>query len=259
VSALELSNVGLVRGERVILDAVNWSVSERERWIVLGANGSGKTSLIRIASLYLHPSSGQVEVLGERLGHVDVRRHRRRIGVVSASFADLLRPGLTATEIVMTAKFAALEPWWHVYEDADRARAVELLDRFGCAALAEHPFATLSSGERQRVQLARTLMTDPGLLLLDEPTAGLDLGGREDLVRRLGGLAADPATPATVLVTHHVDEIPPGYGHVLLLRDGRVTAAGPLDDVLTSAALSECFGISVTLERRGDRFSAFAR
>jgi iron complex transport system ATP-binding protein len=159
----------------------------------------------------------------------------------------------------MTAKFAALEPWWHVYEDADRARAVELLDRFGCAALAEHPFATLSSGERQRVQLARTLMTDPGLLLLDEPTAGLDLGGREDLVRRLGGLAADPATPATVLVTHHVDEIPPGYGHVLLLRDGRVTAAGPLDDVLTSAALSECFGISVTLERRGDRFSAFAR
>ncbi|MEY2422558.1 MAG: iron complex transport system ATP-binding protein [Acidimicrobiaceae bacterium] len=258
MSALALSSVGLVRGQTVILDDINWAVAESERWIVLGANGSGKTSLIRIASLYLHPSTGDVEVLGERLGRVDVRRHRRRIGVVSASFADLLRPGLTATEIVMTAKFAALEPWWHEYDDNDRARAVGLLDRFGCADLADHPFVTLSSGERQRVQLARTLMTDPGLLLLDEPTAGLDLGGREDLVRRLGALAADPATPATVLVTHHVDEIPPGYSHVLLLRGGRVTAAGPIDDVLTSAALSDCFGIDVTLERRNDRFSAFA-
>lgn len=259
MTALRLTDVGLVRGETVILDRVNWCVGAGERWIVLGANGSGKTSLIRIASLYLHPSSGDVEVLGERLGHVDVRRHRRKIGVVSASFADLLRPGLSATEVVMTAKFAALEPWWHEYDDADRARANELLARFGCDDLAAHPFATLSSGERQRVQLARTLMTDPGLLLLDEPTAGLDLGGREDLVRRLATLAADPATPATILVTHHVDEIPPGYDHVLLLRDGFVAAAGPIDDVLTSEALSDCFGIEVTLERRGDRWSAFAR
>ena len=259
VNALELTNVGLVRDGAVILDGINWTVSDGERWIVLGANGSGKTSLIRIASLYLHPSTGTVDVLGERLGRVDVRRHRRRIGVVSASFADLLRPGLTAIEIVMTAKFAALEPWWHEYDDADRARATELLDRFGCAALAHHPFATLSSGERQRVQLARTLMTDPGLLLLDEPTAGLDLGGREDLVRRLSALAADPATPATILVTHHVDEIPPGYNHVLLLRDGRVTASGPIDDILTSAALSECFGIDVILERRNGRWSAISR
>ena len=232
--------------------------AEGERWIVLGANGSGKTSLIRIASLYLHPSTGDVDVLGQRLGRVDVRRHRRRIGLVSAAFADLLRPGLTAADIVKTAKHAALEPWWHEYDDADGTRALELLDRFGCADLADHPFATLSSGERQRVQLARTLMTDPGLLLLDEPTAGLDLGGREDLVRRLGALAADPATPATVLVTHHVDEIPPGYGHVLLLRRGRVMAAGPIHDVLTSAALSECFGIALALERREGRWSAFA-
>jgi iron complex transport system ATP-binding protein len=259
VTALEFSDVGLVRGDTVILDGINWAVAEGDRWIVLGANGSGKTSIIRIASLYLHPSTGDVDVLGERLGRVDVRRHRRRIGVVSASFADLLRPGLTATEIVMTAKNAALESWWHQYDDADRARAIELLDRFGCASLADHPFATLSSGERQRVQLARTLMTDPRLLLLDEPTAGLDLGGREDLVQRLSALAADPSTPATVLVTHHVDEIPPGYDHVLLLRGGRVTAAGPIDDVLTSTALSECFGIDVTLERRDGRFSAYAR
>jgi len=179
--------------------------------------------------------------------------------VVSASFADLLRPGLTATEVVMTAKFAALEPWWHSYEDEDRAKAIELLGRFGCQALADHPFTTLSSGERQRVQLARTLMTDPGLLLLDEPTAGLDLGGREDLVQRLAVLARDPATPATILVTHHVDEIPEGYDHGLLLRDGRVLASGPIEDVLTSESLSDCFGLAVTLERRGGRWSAFAR
>ena len=259
MSALRLADVGLVRDGSVILHAIDWTVGDGERWIVLGANGSGKTTLVRIASLYLHPSTGTVEVLGEQLGRVDVRQHRRRIGVVSASFADLLRPGLTATEVVMTAKFAALEPWWHTYEDEDRAKAIELLGRFGCAALADHPFTTLSSGERQRVQLARTLMTDPGLLLLDEPTAGLDLGGREDLVQRLAVLARDPATPATILVTHHVDEIPEGYDHVLMLRGGRVLACGPIDDVLTSASLSDCFGLAVTLERRGGRWSAFAR
>ena len=259
MSALRLADVGVVRDGSTILHGIDWTVGEGERWIVLGANGSGKTTLVRIASLYLHPSSGSVEVLGEVLGHVDVRRHRRRIGVVSASFADLLRPGLTAMEVVMTAKFAALEPWWHTYEDTDRTKAVELLGRFGCEALADHPFMTLSSGERQRVQLARTLMTDPGLLLLDEPTAGLDLGGREDLVQRLAALARDPSTPATILVTHHVDEIPEGYDHVLLLRSGHVLALGPISEVLTSASLSECFGLAVTLERRGGRWSAFAR
>ena len=259
MTALRLADVTLVRDGTTILDGIDWTVGDGERWIVLGANGSGKTSLVRIASLYLHPSSGTVDVLGERLGRVDVRRHRRRIGVVSASFADLLRPGLTAADVVMTAKNAALEPWWHEYDATDRARAIELLDRFGCAPLADHPFTTLSSGERQRVQLARTLMTDPGLLLLDEPTAGLDLGGREDLVQRLAALARDPETPATVLVTHHVDEIPEGYDHALLLRAGRVFASGFITDVVTSATLSECFGVDVTLERRGGRWSAFAR
>jgi iron complex transport system ATP-binding protein len=257
--SLRLTGVGLVRDPVVILDDINWEVRPGERWIVLGANGSGKSSLIRIASLYLHPSSGTVEVLGRTLGRVDVRTHRRNLGVVSSSFADLLRPTITALDIVMTARHAALEPWWHEYSDDDRARALTLLERFGCGAMASRPFAALSSGERQRVQLARTLMGDPGLLLLDEPTAGLDLGGREDLVGRLAALAADPATPATVLVTHHVDEIPPGFEHLLLLREGRILAAGPLEDTLTAESLGECFDLDVVLERHHNRWSAFAR
>jgi iron complex transport system ATP-binding protein len=257
--SLRLSGVGLVRDGVVILDGIDWEVRPGERWIVLGANGSGKTSLIRIASLYLHPSRGRVDVLGRTLGRVDVRTHRENIGVVSSSFADLLRPTITALDIVMTARHAALEPWWHEYSDDDRARALALLERFGCGAMANRPFAALSSGERQRVQLARTLMTDPGLLLLDEPTAGLDLAGREDLVGRLAALAADPATPATVLVTHHVDEIPPGFGHLLLLRQGRILAAGPLENTLTAESLGECFDLDVVLERHHGRWTAFAR
>ena len=255
---LLLEGVGLTIDGRRVLTEVTWSVAPGERWVVLGRNGSGKTSLLRIASLYLHPTEGSVEVLGERLGRTDVRRLRTRIGVASAAMADLLRPGLTAGEVVMTAKHAALEPWWHTYHPTDRSRAVELLDRLGCSALAEQPFGTLSSGERQRVQLARTLMGDPGLLLLDEPTAGLDLGGREDLVRRLGDLAADPTTPPVALVTHHLEEIPPGFDHVLLLRDGRVQSAGPTDQVLTTEALSACFGLPLAVERRGRRWTARA-
>ncbi|MEO7555371.1 MAG: ATP-binding cassette domain-containing protein [Acidimicrobiales bacterium] len=256
-TALRLRAVRLVRDDQVILDGIDWEVARDERWVILGANGSGKTTVVRIASLYLHPSSGSVEVLGATLGRVDVRSHRRRIGVVSSSFADLLRPQLPAVDVVMTAKHAALEPWWHHYDAADRERAFALLDRFGCSGLAARPFLTLSSGERQRVQLARSLMGAPGLLLLDEPAAGLDLGGREDLVRRLAGLAADPTAPATVLVTHHVEEIPDGYDHVLLLRSGRVLAAGAIDEVLTADALSACFGVSLQLERRSGRWWAW--
>ncbi|MCB9371250.1 MAG: ABC transporter ATP-binding protein [Microthrixaceae bacterium] len=256
--ALRLAGVGLDLDGRRVLDDVGWSVARGERWVVLGRNGSGKTSLLRIASLYLHPSEGTVDVLGERLGRTDVRRLRARVGVASAAMADLLRPALPAVDVVMTAKHAALEPWWHDYGESDRARALALLDRLGCAALAGQRFGTLSSGERQRVQLARTLMADPGLLLLDEPTAGLDLGGREDLVRRLADLAGDATTPPTVLVTHHVEEIPPSFGHALLLRDGRVQAAGPIDDVLTAEALSVCFGVPLELERRDDRWTARA-
>jgi iron complex transport system ATP-binding protein len=256
---LALESVSVRRDERLILDQVDWTVRRGQRWVVLGRNGSGKTTLIRLASLYLHPSSGTVRVLGQTLGRTDVRTLRTRIGLASPSLADQLRRELTPVEIVMSAKYAALEPWWHTYEQADRDRAVELLGRLGCARLAEARFGILSSGERQRVLLARTLMTEPGLLLLDEPTAGLDLGGREELVSTLADLARDPATPPTVLVTHHLEEIPPGFTHVLLLTAGRVVGAGPLDEVLTAPALSACFGIDLDVDRVDDRWSARAR
>jgi len=195
-------------------------------------------------------------VAGQQLGHTVVRALRTRIGLASPAFGDLLRPQLTGTEVVMTARHAALEPWWHSYDDSDRERARGLLDRFGVVHLAERPLATASSGERQRVLLARAFAGDPVIVLLDEPTAGLDLGGREDLVTRLGRIARDPTSPATVLVTHHVEEIPPGTTHALLLRRGRITHQGPIETVLTSAHLSEVFGLSLHLERREHRWAA---
>jgi iron complex transport system ATP-binding protein len=259
IPALELVGISLVYDGRTVLDGVDWTVTSGQRWVVLGRNGSGKTSLIRIASLYLHPSSGIVRVLGETLGEADVRTLRTRVGLASSSLAAQFRPALSALEIVMMARYGALEPWWHHYDDADRAHAHAQLERVGIAAFAERELGTLSSGEQQRVLLARTLMTDPGLLLLDEPTAGLDLGGREELVASLAALASDLTSPPTVLVTHHVDEIPPGFTHVLLMRDGRALAAGPLDETLTAARLSACFGLDLVLERRGDRYGAWAR
>jgi iron complex transport system ATP-binding protein len=256
--ALRLTSVDVVRPPVTILAGVDWTVAAGERWVVLGPNGSGKTTLLRLASLYLHPTRGTVEVLGERLGRVDVRRHRTRIGLVSPAFADLLRPDVTALDAVMSAREAALETWWHAYGDDDRAHARDLLARMGAGALTDRAFGTLSSGERQRVLLARSLWGDPGLVLLDEPTAGLDLGAREDLVARLAALADDPSTPPTVLVTHHVEEIPRGFTHALLLRAGRIVGAGPIDAVLTASALSEAFGLALELDRRAGRYAARA-
>jgi len=249
---LVLRDVGLRRDGRDLLRDVDWVVRPDERWVLLGANGSGKTSLVRIASLYEHPSSGTVEVLGERLGRTDVRRLRRRISLVSPAMADMIRPALTGAEVVVTAKHAALEPWWHHYDDADRARAVELLDAQGVGFAARRRFGTLSSGERQRVLLARALMSEPGLVLLDEPTAGLDLGGREALVDRLDELARDPGAPPMVLVTHHVEEIPPSFTHLLALRDGRIVGRGELATTLDADLLGECFGLPLVVDRHDD-------
>jgi iron complex transport system ATP-binding protein len=258
-TVVRLEGVGLVRDGTVILEGIDWVVAPGERWVVLGPNGSGKTSLVRIASMWLHPSAGTVEVAGGTLGRVDVRRHRTRIAVVSAAVADLLRPGISALDVVLTAEHAALEAWWHEYGDGDRARALAGLARFGADHLATRTFGTLSSGERQRVLLARALAVDPAVVLLDEPMAGLDLAAREDLVARLAGLAADPAAPPLVLVTHHVDELPPGFTHALLLRAGRIHAAGPLEEVLTEDALSATFDLPLRLERRHGRWWSVAR
>ena len=253
-----LRNVSVVYDGTTVLGPLDWDIAPHERWIVLGPNGSGKTSLIKILSLYRFPTTGTVDVLGERWGTVDVREHRRRIGLASSSLRDQFRPNISGIDIVMTARYAALESWWHTYTDADRATALACLKRVGASQLAERAFATLSSGEQQRVQLARTLMGRPELLLLDEPTAGLDLAGREQLVASLESLAADPQTPATVLVTHHTDEIPPSFTHGLLLRDGAPLVCGDLGDVLTAEALSECFSHKLRLERRDGRWLSWA-
>lgn len=257
--ALHLCDIRFVRDSCVILDDVSFDVTSSQRWLLLGPNGCGKTTLLRIAALYEHPTSGTVEVLGERLGSTDVRLLRRRIGFVSAALADQLRPGLRALDVVRTARYAALEPWWHRYTAEDDERAVDCLGRMGVARLAEHPLATLSSGERTRVLLARSLMNDPAVVLLDEPAAGLDLAGREQLVDALDHLAADPAAPPFVVVTHHVEDVPTNLTHALLLREGATLAKGTLEDVLTESNLTACFGIDLRLERRGDgRFSAWA-
>lgn len=257
---LHLSHVSFVRDERCILSPLDWRVRADERWLVLGANGSGKTTLLRIAGLYEHPSTGEVDVLGERLGRTDVRVLRRRVGYLSAALAAQFRPQLRCLDIVMTARYAALEPWWHRYTTDDERRASECLARMGVEWLAERPLATVSSGEQQRVLLARTLMNDPGLLLLDEPSARLDLGGREQLVQALSELTLDPAAPPVVLVTHHLDEVPPGMTHVLMLREGQVVAKGPIERTLDAQSLSDCFGVPLHLERRSDgRYSAWRR
>lgn len=257
--ALELRDIDFVRDGHRILDRVTLVIQPGERWLVIGANGSGKTSLVRIASMYEHPTHGSVSVLGEKLGSTDVRLLRQRIGYVSASFANEIRTALPSVDVVMTAKNAALEPWWHRYDENDRRRATDCLDRLGVAALADRPFGTLSSGEQQRVLLARSLMNSPTVVLLDEPSARLDLGGREQLVASLETMAGDGSIPAIALVTHHLDEVPPSMTHCMMLRSGRVLAAGPIDEVLDDGNLSDCFGLALTLDRRPDgRYGARA-
>jgi iron complex transport system ATP-binding protein len=246
------------RNGNTILRDVSFRVEPDERWIVLGPNGCGKTSLMRIMALDEHPTTGTVEVLGERLGRTDVRTLKRRIGYMSASLSDRLRGEIAAHDVVRTAKNGALEPWWHRYDADDDDRADACLHRFGVAHLRNRPFSSLSSGERQRVLLARTTMNDPAIVLLDEPSSRLDLGGREQLVTTLSGFASDPTAPPFVLVSHHVEEIPLGVTNVAMMQAGRVVTRGPVDEVLTSTALSECFGLNLRLERRPDgRFVAW--
>jgi iron complex transport system ATP-binding protein len=242
VEVLRFDAVTVVRGGAAILDRIDWRVADDERWVVLGPNGAGKTTLLQLAGALIHPTSGRVEVLGEVLGAVDVFDLRPRIGLASAALAERIPPEEVVRDVVITAAWAVTGRWREEYDDTDTGRADTVLEMLGADALAGRVFGTLSEGERKRVQIARALMTDPELLLLDEPAAGLDLGAREDLVTRLASIAADRWAPAQVLVTHHVEEIPAGFTHVLLLRDGRVVAAGPIGEVLTGRALTETFG-----------------
>ena len=256
---LAFAGVGVRRGPTALLDDVDWEVEEGQRWVVLGPNGAGKTTLLQLAAGRMHPTSGVAGILGEVLGAVDVFELRPRIGLSSSALAATIPPQESVRDVVVTASWGVTGRWREEYHELDHERADELLQALGASHLAERTFGTLSEGERKRVQIARALMTDPELMLLDEPAAGLDLGAREDLVARLGSIAADLAAPALVMVTHHVEEIPPHFTDILLLREGRVVAQGPIEITLTAENLSKTFGLDLVLEQHGDRWSARAR
>ena len=253
---IDFHHVELRRDNRVLVGPLNWAVELDERWVIVGPNGAGKTSLLRIAAAAEHPSSGVAFVLGERLGRVEMAELQARIGLTSSALAARVPGGELVRDLVVSAGYAVLGRWRERYEEVDYHRAIDMLESLGAEHLADRTYGTLSEGERKRVLIARALMTDPELLLLDEPAAGLDLGGREELVARLTDLAADPDAPALVLVTHHVEEIPPGFSHCLLLSEGRVVAAGLLSDVLTAENLSLAFGQSIALDVVDGRYFA---
>jgi iron complex transport system ATP-binding protein len=256
---LRFLDVDVVRGGSLILHDVSWDVAEGERWVVLGPNGAGKTTMLALAATLIHPTRGTVEVLDEMLGRTDVFELRPRIGLASAALAERIPPAELVSDVVVTAAYAVTGRWREGYEGGDHGRALALLQQLGVGTMSGRTYGTLSEGERKRVQVARALMTDPELLLLDEPAAGLDLGGREDLVRRLGEIALDDEAPTTVLVTHHVEEIPEGFTHALLLRGGGVVAQGPVRSVLTADLLGATFGLDLVVEHRDGRWTARSR
>lgn len=253
---LRLSNVSLRRDGNPILSNINWTVNGDERWVVLGPNGAGKTSLVTIASARMHPSEGEAVVLGEKLGQADTQDLRTRVGLSSAALADRIPDDEAVLDVVMTAAHGVTGRWREEYDQVDEDRAKALLAAFGMLGFADREFWTLSEGERKRVQIGRALMTDPELLLLDEPGAGLDLAGREELLAALSELAGDRRSPALVLVTHHVEEIPPNFTHVMLLREGAIVAAGPLGETLTSENLSSAYAMNVKLNEYDGRWTA---
>jgi iron complex transport system ATP-binding protein len=257
-TVIAFDKVSVIRGGNHLVRGLSWQVELDERWVVLGPNGAGKTTLLNLASGRLHPTRGVAWVLGERLGRTDINELRTRIGLTTGQFAERIPPEERVLDVVVTAAWSVVGRWRESYDQQDVARARALLAQLGMATLADRTFGTLSEGERKRTQIARALMTDPELMLLDEPAAGLDLGGREDLLGRLTELAEDPDAPAMVLVTHHVEEIPPGFTHALLLREGTVVAAGLLGETMTAENLSKTFGLPLVVQRSGDRYTARA-
>ncbi len=255
---LEFSDVVVRRSGRDIVDHLDWAVTDDQRWVILGPNGAGKTTVLQLADTLLHPTSGTVDILGERLGRTDVFELRPRIGFASTAMAKQIPADETVLNVVLTAAFSVLGRWNEAYEDLDERRALRVLAEWKLDDLADRTFGTLSDGEQKRVQIARAIMTDPELLLLDEPTASLDLGAREELLALLSGYALAPTTPAMIMVTHHVEEIPVGFTHVLLLRDGAAVAAGPIGETLTAENLTETFGLPIVLSADAGRFAARA-
>src|SRR6202167_3489408 len=255
---LRLRGVGVRHGRSMLLRDIDWTVRSDESWVVIGPNGAGKTTLLQVAAGLLVPSEGTAEVLGEPVQGADLADLHTRIGFASAVVADQVPPAEKVIDLVLTASYGILGRERENYDSCDVTRAVELLDALGCAHLIRRKFATLSEGERKRVQIARAMMPDPELLLLDEPAAGLDLGGRDGLLRRIAMLARDPLAPTMVMVTHHVEEVPEDFTHAMLLRRGSVLAAGPVTEVLTEANLTKCFGLPLIVERHGSRWTARA-
>ncbi|WP_345312919.1 ABC transporter ATP-binding protein [Gordonia alkaliphila] len=253
---LDFSDVRLVRGGKTLVGPIDWQVELDERWVIIGPNGAGKTSLLRMAGAVEHPSSGTAFVLGEQLGRTDTRDLTTRVGLVSSATAGRIPGGEVVSDLVISAGYAVLGRWREEYDEFDRERAADVLESMGAEHLADRTFGTLSEGERKRVLVARGLMTDPELLLLDEPAAGLDLGGREELVDRLSRLAQDPDAPAMVLITHHVEEIPPGFTNLIMLSEGQVTAQGPLTETLTAENLTTTFRQNIALTQDDGRYFA---
>jgi iron complex transport system ATP-binding protein len=255
-AVVEIAGVTVRRGTSLLLDNVDLKVDEGERWVIIGPNGAGKTTLLKVLSTQMHPTAGIVEILGETLGAVDVFDLRPRIGLASSALAEQVPYEEKVSDLVVSASYGVVGRWREKYEDQDFGRAAQLMSLLQVDHMADRTFGTLSEGERKRVQIARALMTDPELLLLDEPGAGLDLAGREALLETLTALADDPEAPTSIMVTHHVEEIPVGITHLLLLRGGKVVAAGPLRETLTGENLSRTFGMRLQVEEHGDRWSA---
>ena len=254
----DFSEVVVRRGDRNILGPINWQVNPGERWVILGPNGAGKTTLLQLCATLIHPTSGTVTILGMQLGKFDIFELRTRIGITSSAFVKEFPEDEIVMDVVLTAAYAVLGRWQEKYDLWDESRAKALLTALGVRELGDRVFSSLSEGEKKRVQIARSLMADPELLLLDEPASALDLAGREDLLKRLEKLSADPLSPATVIVTHHIEEIPIGTTHALLLKDGEVIAQGAVDRVLTDAFMSAAYGLSISVQSEGGRYFARA-
>jgi iron complex transport system ATP-binding protein len=258
-TVVSMQSAAVERSGSAILEDVTWEVTSDQRWIVLGPNGAGKTTLLQLAAAQLPPSSGTVTLLDQDTSEVDPSELRPHIGFASSALSRRLPYGETVLDVVLTAAYGITARWKEEYEDIDERRAHRVLSEWKVDHLAERKFGELSDGEQKRVQIARSVMADPELLLLDEPAASLDLGAREELVQLLGGYAGSATSPAIIMVTHHVEEIPAGFTHAIVLTGGRVAASGPIRETLTGEVLSSAFGIGVEVEERDGRFTARAK